>query len=960
MIMACEDVIKGQRQYLDILQAISRKPILMKIREGAIPEGADYDEYMWVDYKMRWNKVTVPIYTRTILTNEVCFDPDVKEWHVLKEELQKLYDYSKANNIPLQFAFSGGNGIHGHLFLNNFEIYKNDLKNAEKYDVDLPKIVRDTVLNQLLKDAGASRTRLKIDSGKVTFDKGSKGSMVREFGTTRPDGGFKTLIQKIPDTREEAQLLPLVFPQSIEQWTLPENYIEVINPAIADAIKKAEECNDYNTEIFHLEGNDLIAFPCMKKLLKNGANSRYYGAVSITLLSSRCGLPWTTTEVYIRQFFDKCVITAEEIELRINNVKTLNSSDHRFSCRKVKEHFGEDICSFDKCVLCKKIEKIKAKTADEEVKEKTPENIKKLADEKMLDGTHIKFILETHQTMHAGDYNLSESLLVAIGDQSVLNSDGIHPKVSGGFGKGKTHCCKTMIHLVPGEYRLKTSLSDKAIYYMKIKPGTIIFSDDVDLSESLESVIKRATSNFQEGDTYTTVDKNREVQTLTIPPRVSWWLTSVDDNQSQQLLSRLFGGGVDESEKQDTTVTDFQLKQGSDGTVGLPINDDIRVCREIINQVKQQLIIVRIPFAQQIEWQDKSNDRNLAIFLDIIKSYAILNFKRRIVFEGALIAHPDDYIAAKKLYDVKAETQTTKYNEGELRLLRFIQAKQDPSVEIADIQRGLKLSQSRVYRLLHGRKDRLDSGLLAKEPSLQYEKVNLKSGDTMTTKGLYHLECEFNLLETYSGIVNLDTKAVDHYTHYYTTMSPLCPYKNDMQLINMPTIPIKMKNVQDTKNIDPKEIPKTINDSKNISLCENLKSGQSGHRGATDNEIGGHSSGIIEGIVAKVDMAKDEKNPSLCETPKSGHSGHSGAIINETCGHSGGISAGIVTKNDTNVANIPIVPKVHSKISFEEIEKYGNQWQDLKQTSINNTMAEFCIWYCGQHGGTPSSITIPN
>lgn len=208
------------------------------------------------------------------------------------------------------------------------------MKNAEKYDVDLRKIVRDTVLNQLLKDAGASRSRLKIDSGKVTFDKGSKGSMVREFGTTRADGGFKTLIQKIPDTREEAQLLPLVFPQSIEQWTLPERYIEGINTAIADAIKKAEECNDYNTESIHLEGNELIAFPCMKKLLKTGANSRYYGAVSITLLSSRCGLPWTTTEEHIRQFFSKCVITAEEIELRINNVKTLDSSGHRFHVEK--------------------------------------------------------------------------------------------------------------------------------------------------------------------------------------------------------------------------------------------------------------------------------------------------------------------------------------------------------------------------------------------------------------------------------------------------------------------------------------------------------------------------------------------------------------------------------------------------------------------------------------------------
>jgi len=41
MTMACEDVIKKQRQYLDMLQVISKKPILMKIREGATPEGAN-------------------------------------------------------------------------------------------------------------------------------------------------------------------------------------------------------------------------------------------------------------------------------------------------------------------------------------------------------------------------------------------------------------------------------------------------------------------------------------------------------------------------------------------------------------------------------------------------------------------------------------------------------------------------------------------------------------------------------------------------------------------------------------------------------------------------------------------------------------------------------------------------------------------------------------------------------
>jgi hypothetical protein len=160
-----EDIIKQQRKQFDSLQAISKKPIFIKMKEGATPEGADYDEYMWVDYKMRWNKVTVPIYTRSILANEVCFDPDVKNWNILQEELTKLYDYSKDNNIPLQLGYSGGDGIHGHLFLNSFELDKDVIKKASLYDIDISKIVRDTVLDLLLKDAGANRQRLKIDNG---------------------------------------------------------------------------------------------------------------------------------------------------------------------------------------------------------------------------------------------------------------------------------------------------------------------------------------------------------------------------------------------------------------------------------------------------------------------------------------------------------------------------------------------------------------------------------------------------------------------------------------------------------------------------------------------------------------------------------------------------------------------------------------------------------------------------
>lgn len=77
------DIILKQKKHLDKLQAISKRPILIKMKEGATPEGADPDDYRWVPYMERWNKVQAPIYTRTILSNEICLDPDVKDWGVL-------------------------------------------------------------------------------------------------------------------------------------------------------------------------------------------------------------------------------------------------------------------------------------------------------------------------------------------------------------------------------------------------------------------------------------------------------------------------------------------------------------------------------------------------------------------------------------------------------------------------------------------------------------------------------------------------------------------------------------------------------------------------------------------------------------------------------------------------------------------------------------------------------------
>lgn len=121
----------------------------------------------------------------------------------------------------------------------------------------------------------------------------------------------------------------------------------------------------------------------------------------------------------------------------------------------------------------------------------------------------VKFIFDTHQTLHTGDEKLTDIMIVATGCQSANNTKGIQPKASGGSGKGKSHSEKAFAHLIPKEYLIAGSISDKVLYYTHMKPGTIIYSDDIKFSEDLESTIKRSTTNFQIPTKHHTLDKDR-------------------------------------------------------------------------------------------------------------------------------------------------------------------------------------------------------------------------------------------------------------------------------------------------------------------------------------------------------------------------------------------------------------------------------------------------------------------
>jgi hypothetical protein len=410
----------------------------------------------------------------------------------------------------------------------------------------------------------------------------------------------------------------------------------------------------------------------------------------------------------------------------------------------------------------------------------------------MKHGDPVRFILDALANYHAGDRRSAELLLCSVAIGSILNANGTQPKLSGGSGKGKTHLCKALRHLMPSEWVLFTSLSPKAIYYdPDIRQGMVIFSDDVRIGEDLEDTLKRAMSNFQEPSPYRVVSKDRSLETRYLPERLIWWLTSVEDDQEEQLVNRFFSVGIDESPAQDLAALRLTFAPLAEGRQEFPTTPSVLVCREIVREIKNKIWMVRAPFLMgsdgdlNIRWQNAEDRRNPGRFVDLLAAYAVLRSGQRETEESEgytiVTATKDDFEAAKSLYESRAENLSTKLTDRELHFIRWLRekAKNDPyAFKINDIAKsyhgadGKGLSPKTLERMLLGRPDRNSYGLIDKirsgglivEMRSDTESVGDGSSKRQNRYKLFTFDPDkFNLLDSYSSVVSLknDNKRLD-------------------------------------------------------------------------------------------------------------------------------------------------------------------------------------------------------
>lgn len=464
-----------------------------------------------------------------------------------------------------------------------------------------------------------------------------------------------------------------------------------------------------------------------------------------------------------------------------DNKKNKDENDKPLTCIDCKHHKGE----LGEWSLCKIWEKrgVKSKSLDinnleacehfekeEDFHEKIPPECIDLAMKLLNEGDPIDYIKKIWHRVHVGDENIGNVCCVAATTTMITNTKGLHLKPSGKSGKGKSDAIISFLHLLPKEKYIEGSLSGKSVFYMgdRLKKGTIIYSDDINLNEDVVATVKQTTTYYQTAYVHRTVNRNLEYRELPLPKRLCWFLTSVNGFDDDQMGNRFIGTDVNETTNQDNAVFEKQVEMAMLGVTDKTVDEAVLVCRAIFQILNQEEYHVEIPFIRSIVWTNKDNRRNFPMFTDIVKAVTVFKKFQREKHKGIYLSTIEDFQMAQEIYAGLEETNATNLTAEEAKLIKWLSILGTGAQDKNDIAEFLGTTNTKTRYLLHGRNS--DGGLLLKIPGLKYSKDSVESDSgSRTNKNMYWYEGSLDFT-AFNGIVSLDMDTIEESTEMFMNL----------------------------------------------------------------------------------------------------------------------------------------------------------------------------------------------
>lgn len=372
-------------------------------------------------------------------------------------------------------------------------------------------------------------------------------------------------------------------------------------------------------------------------------------------------------------------------------------------------------------------------------------------------GDPIKFIIETWNKIHSGDAAFGYVLLCSAVSNAVVSSDGIPINFNGDTGGGKSHACRTMLHLIPKRYWSKKSLSSKALFYSSsIKKGTVLFSDDVIMGDDVKTIYKNSVSDFQEEVEHETVDVNRKGLTLKAPPQITWWLTSVTDPGNVEIERRALKIVVDTTKERTAIISARLGERKRKSEAKYPEYPEVLICRAIFSIIKELPEKIIIPYNIKFN-NDVGIDTQNLVYELIYSTTLIRKYQRQRTENNEVISVPEDFNLVISNFSKISDTQISKYTKTELAVVQHLKtlAKASPytSVTSDELQEKFNKSKGWVSQIFNGKNG--NGGLLSKSPNIIEDDISTKDDTDTIRKKHYKFVGEWNELSLYDMVAEL-------------------------------------------------------------------------------------------------------------------------------------------------------------------------------------------------------------
>ena len=252
----------------------------------------------------------------------------------------------------------------------------------------------------------------------------------------------------------------------------------------------------------------------------------------------------------------------------------------------------------------------------------------------------------------AGETNTIKTIHVCAHGRLVKNRAatscnlGIHSK----SGAGKDWTMRQTLSILPGGQVIKRSrVSPKALTYMKpvrTWNGHILYLEDISNSVLNDEVMKLLASG---GNGTSTIVVKGKALDITIKGSPIIFFTSATANLSQDNLRRFTLIRCDESKQQTRRIIGMAARKACHGMESSQPDENIRKALALLKPVE-----VRVPYAGRLQRLITDNLIARTVFgrfLDYIKASAALHqFQRESVKAGVILATPQDYDIARKVF----------------------------------------------------------------------------------------------------------------------------------------------------------------------------------------------------------------------------------------------------------------------------------------------------------------------